>query len=232
MITVLFGAQLLTAGVVIAFTLIYVFASLAEEERRAVSAGIAIIAAMGTAELVASWLYAAGFFSHTPGRELFLAFAILATAGFFLLLRRTPPNPRALQGSTGLVTGRVRRFDEREQVFARERSMRPGTNQHRQFYEKHPHWEAADARRRSEGGILGTAGRIDRPGEKPNVAAMTAAFSVPPLFGTTGACQPPVADEGNRVAIDPVEATTRVKGFATHLGAQLVGVARLNANWI
>jgi len=50
MITVLFGAQLLAAGAVIVFTLIYVFASVAEEERRAVSVGIAIIAVLGTGQ--------------------------------------------------------------------------------------------------------------------------------------------------------------------------------------
>jgi hypothetical protein len=52
-------------------------------------------------------------------------FSVLISAGAvagFLLLRTSGANPRALEGTRGLIVGEVKRWDEREIVFAQEMS--------------------------------------------------------------------------------------------------------------
>ena len=94
----------------------------------------------------------AGFFNTKPGIVILIFGYLVAGLSAFFLLRRTPPNPRALKGTAGHIVGDVKRFDERETVFARVRSLRPGSEQYRTFYEKNPQFEAADNNRRGSSG--------------------------------------------------------------------------------
>ena len=90
-----------------------------------------------------------------------------------------------------------------------------------------------DSDGRKAGGLLGSPGTIDRPGEISNVSAMTAAFSIPPHFGKPENHSPTVHETGkNRPTMSADEAALRVKGFARHLGASAVGVAKMNALWV
>jgi len=90
-----------------------------------------------------------------------------------------------------------------------------------------------DSERRKAGDLLGILGAIDRPGETSNVSAMSAAFSIPPQFGKPESHSPAVHEtRDNRPPMSPQEATLRVKGFARHLGAGLVGVAKMNPLWV
>ena len=144
-------------------------------------------------------------------------------------------NPGALQGTKNYLVGEVRRYDEREQVFARNRSLPPGSEQYRQFYGEHPQWERRDARRREKGGPLGIPGTIDKPNEGPSVAAVFASFSIPQHLGSPHVVEPqahPHFLRHERIPLSPQEVTNRVKGLVLHLGADLVGVAEINPLWV
>ena len=54
-----------------------------------------------------------------------------------------------LRGTKGYIVGKVKRFDEREQVFLRG-YLAPGSEQYRAFYSEHPQWEEQDGERRRE----------------------------------------------------------------------------------
>jgi len=84
----------------------------------------------------------------------------LTLFGIYVIARRSGANPRALEGSRGLIAEHVDRFDERMHVFARNRSLHPGSERYRQFYREHPEKEALDAARRKKGGPIGHPGTI------------------------------------------------------------------------
>ena len=93
-----------------------------------------------------------------------------------LLLITASPNKKALKGAKGYLAGEAKKFDERDSVFARHRSLTPGTEQYNTFYtEIYPEKEEKDAKRRLKG-FTGTPGKIDNQ-YQPNVAMMQASFS-------------------------------------------------------
>jgi len=149
----------------------------------------------------------------------------------FLLLSLIPgrPNLQALKGTEGYIKGQVERFDERDTVFARNRSLPPGSEVYRKYYEMHSGREERDASRRAAGGPLGRLGSIDKE-HCPNVGMLKAAFLMPFSLGRAEQVAP--AMETSPFPIDPQQATHRIKGFAKHLGADLVGICRLDLRWI
>jgi reductive dehalogenase len=211
----------------------FIISSIWEKEKRAaLIGGVAFLILLG-GEIGLFALRAVGFFQSTPGFILLLAGLVIPVAALLLLIR-TGRNPRALQGTKGYIVGGAKRFDEREQVFARNRAFPPGSEQYRVFYSEHPQWEEHDAKRRERGGPLGAPGKIDKPHEGPNVAALFASFAVPGHLGSSHIVQPeaqPYFHE-ERISLSPEEATSRVKGFARHLGADLVGIAEINPLWV
>jgi len=94
----------------------------------------------------------------------------------------------------------------------------------------HPEREEGDAARRAKG-FLGkpTPGRIDG-GYRPNVAMIGMSHHIPDVLGRLAVAEPP--SEVTRCEIDPQKASHIVKNLTIHLGADLVGICRLNANWI
>ena len=225
--------QAVFVSAVVLFTITFLITSLSENETRAAWMAGALIFLLSGLELFIYWLYVLGFFSQPAGFLLLLAGSAAMGYGIFFLGRHTEPNAKAFEGVDGLIVGEVKRFDEREQVFARERSIRPDSQQYEDFYRFHPELEQMDTDRRMAGGLLGIPGAIDRPGERPNIAAMEAAFSIPPHFGKpknhTPAVQP---SENDRPNLSPEEAARRVKGFARQLGAGAVGITRINPLWV
>ena len=205
-----------------------------EKERRAtVFAGLQFLIMIG-ALVIYLLLIHIGFFRTAPGLVVLIAGYVVFIVAAFLLMRRTAPNPRALQGTKGLIKGDVKRVDERTHVFARSRSLRPDSQEFKAFYREHPEYEEYDTRRREMGGPLGHFGTIDSPHEGPNVAATLASGAMPMYLGTPEKVKPephPVMKE-KRVILTPEEATERVKGYARNRGADLVGITELNPLWL
>jgi reductive dehalogenase len=155
-------------------------------------------------------------------------FFLLATLFFLACLIPGKPDLRAVHGAEGHAVGEVLRFDERDVVFARNRSLPPGSEVYRRYYERHPEKEERDAWRREKGGPLGRPGRIDG-GHRPNVSMVKACFEMPQFLGQYARSSP--APEDPPLSLDPGEASKTVKGLALHLGADLVGVCRVNHAW-
>ena len=177
-----------------------------------------------------------GFFYQPLGGKVFILLICIGLAGLFLVMRRES-NPRAKGGSQGYVVGKVRRFDERDLVFARNRTLRPGTEPYKAYYDMHPEHEAPDAQRREKGGVTGHVGKIDYPHSGFEVAMAAACLSIPHYLSSPHVVKPgthPMAKQYVKFnsPYDAQEATGRIKGFTKKLGADLVGVARIKPSWI
>ena len=212
----------------------FLISSVWEKEKRATIFAALQFAGMTALLIIYLLLAGRGFFQTQPGVVLLFTGYILAALGAVTIVRKTASNQRALQGARGYITGKVDRFDERMQVFARNRSILPGSEQYKQFYTEHPELEKYDAERREKGGPLGKLGLIDRPHEGPNVAATLASLSIPLNLSAAEIVKPETHPllAGKRVHLSPEEATTRIKGYATNIGADLVGIAEINPLWI
>jgi len=205
-----------------------------EKERRAsIFAGLQflVMCALLIVYLLLAWN---GFFRSSLGLTVLIAGYLVTLSGAVVLLRRTAPNPKAMQGSNGLIVGEVNREDERNHVFARNRSLRPGSQEFKAFYREHPEYEEYDTRRREMGGPLGHFGTIDSPHEGPNVAATLASGAIPMYLGTPEKAKPEphFVMKGKKVNLTPEEATERVKGYSRNRGADLVGITELNPLWV
>jgi len=206
---------------------------LQEKERRAsFFAGLQLLAMLLLLGLFFH-LHSIGFFLTTAGIVLLIAGLVVFGSLAFTLLRRTLSNPIALQGAKGYIVGEVKRFDEREIVFARNRSIRPGSEEYKVFYANHPELEAYDAKRREKGGPLGQLGSIDGQRGAPNVAATLSPTSIPQSLSGPALVFPEAhpALKGKRIELTADEASHRVKGFALNAGADLVGITEVNPLW-
>jgi reductive dehalogenase len=212
----------------------FLLSSLREKERRA--SAFAALQFMGMLGLLILFLalLKSRFFETGVGIAILIAVLILAAGTAFFLLRRTGRNERALKGTKGYIVGDVKRYDEREILFARNRSLRPGSEEYKTFYAQHPELEEYDTRRRERGGPLGQVGSIDRPAEGPNTAATMASLTIPMHLSRQDQIKPHPnpALEGKKFQSTPEEATERIKGYTLHLGADLVGITEINPLWI
>lgn len=166
------------------------------------------------------------FPSSHPYVAVYFAILIIIT---LVLLFPTQANPTALQGTEGLVEGEVKRFDERDQVFARNETLNPEREEYRLYYGAHPELKERDDRRRAVGGDLGEPGAIDN-GHPPNVSMLFSAFEMGRILEPNAINVPEQNSEA--VALDPVRATAIVKGFARQLGADLVGICKVDPRWV
>ncbi|MBW2249780.1 MAG: reductive dehalogenase [Deltaproteobacteria bacterium] len=214
--------------------LAFFFSSVWEKERRATVFSAVQFACMMALLIIFLLMVGRGFFKTSPGMILLIVGYIMVVLAAIFTVKRTAPNQRALQGTTGYIVSKGNRFDERMMVFARNRSLRPGSEQYDQFYTEHPELKQYDSKRREKGGPLGKIGLIDRPYEDPNVAALLASISIP-----VNLCSPEIVKphshpllNGKKIHLSPEEAATRVKGYATNIGADLVGIAKINPLWI
>jgi len=143
------------------------------------------------------------------------------------LLIPASPNKKALKGAKGYLVGQPKRFDERDSVFARYRSLIPGTDRYDFFYKNiHPEKEERDAKRRKIG-FVGTPGSIDN-GYQANIAMMHASDEIPPYLGQYAINDP---EPGTPIAnLSPEKATLIVKNLAKHIGADLVGITKVDTD--
>ncbi|UCH21495.1 MAG: reductive dehalogenase [Deltaproteobacteria bacterium] len=212
----------------------YFISSIREKEMRAAFfAGVQFLFMLGLVILL-FYLEAAGFFKTGFGLAVLILGIILAFGLCVFLTKKIGSNPRALEGTEGLMVGSVQRNDERDIVFARNRTIRPGTKQYQTYYEMRPEYQQFDTARREKGGPLGHPGTIDKPKDRPNVAATMASLSIPLHLSTEEKFNPPAHPEfkGQRVELSPESATSRVKGFVLNVGANLVGITEINPLWI
>ena len=231
-----FLSVVVTLGLLVqaAVGLSYLITSIWEKENRAsLFAAVQFIGMLG---LLMLFLYgwASGFLASGIGIGVLFCFLISGAAGAVILIRKTADNPKALQGTKGAIVGDVNRPDERDIVFARNRSLKPGSEQYRVFYEMRPENEEFDTARREKGGPLGHPGTIDKPKDRPNVAATLASLSIPLHLSTPEKYHPSTHPEfkGQQIDISPEEAGQRIKGYALNIGANLVGIAEINPLWM
>lgn len=211
---------LILDGLFLLMALLFTWDSHREGERRALKVGLAGV-----------------IFTLALGLGLFLppfslwAKLLLGAMALLLVLCLLPgrPNPQALMGCKGYIVGEVERFDERDTVFARNRSLPLGSEVYKAYYRMHPEREEPDAKRRALGGTLGRVGSIDRE-HRLNVSMVKAAMHLPLYLGEGERVEP--EPELPPLPLQPEEATRRVKGFARHLGAALVGICELDRRWL
>jgi len=199
----------------------FFFECIHEQEARAM-----IVAAGG---LITFVLLSLGVVLFVPLSQTGAA-AIIAIMVLAAILLRIPArtNAKALKGAAGYVTGKAARVDERDIVFARARLVPEQREQYQAYYNAHPEKEAADAKRR-EKGLLGVLGRIDSA-YQPNNAMVHASFDIPNYLGKNTVAEP---QEGEaRAQWDPAKATEIVKNYARHIGADMVGICRVNPLWV
>ena len=201
---------------------LFTYESLREQEPLAPKRGYQLLAAVGALTLLILLI---------PGVRGLLALLYVLGLGSLAALLFVPGrgNSRALQGSQGYVEGDVERADERDVVFARNRSIRPGSEQYRMYYEElHPERKEKDDRRRAVGGPLSQPGKID--GWRPNSAMMFANFQIPAFLGAHAESSP--MPDHPPAQLDPKRASEIVKGMAVHLGAVAAGVCRVDPRWV
>ena len=234
MISILFWTAAAGSIITAMIGLSFLVSCLWEKEGRAsLFAGFQFIPMLGLTILL-FYLESRGFFETTAGTTL-LVLGLIPAAGVLVLLAiRLGSNPQALQGTRGLIVGKVERCDERNIVFARNRSLRPESEQYNIYYKLHPEYEEYDAARRKRGGPLGKPGSIDKPKDRPNVAATLASLSIPLHLSTPDKFNPPQHPEFShqRIEISPQSGSARIKGYTLSSGAKLVGITEINPLWI
>ena len=110
-----------------------------KEKRATVFAGLQFLGMLALV-VVFFFLREIDFFETKLGLALLIAGLIFGALAAFLLIRKTTPNQRVLEAARGLIVGKVKRHDEREIVFARNRSLRPDSEQYKLFYKEHPEY--------------------------------------------------------------------------------------------
>jgi len=196
-------------------------------------------------------LAGAGFHFLLGLAILFLPVIRGPLAWFFLImllfsaLLLIPPRKtaRSLKGARGYLAGdggSFVPFDERDMSFARNRCLISGSEQYETYYRMHPERKAFDDKRREKGGPLGRPGSIDG-GYRPNVSMLVSSFELPNMLGSKARVNPESAGAESTYAakgeapppfsMEPERATRIVKEWARHLGADLVGICKVDPRW-
>lgn len=207
-------------GILFAGCVYFTAESFREQEARAVRNGLTL----------AGIVLIVGFLVCIPSLRpaIFLGYLLVILLGLTLLIPAAE-NSKALSGAKGYQVGEARRFDERDSVFVRYRYLPEGSWQYDTYYKTlHPEKEKNDAGRR-EKGFIGTPGSIDHQ-YQPNVAMMHASFSIPPFLGLHAKNDP---EPGvSKAELSARKATLIVKNLAKHIGADMVGIAKINPDLI
>ena len=120
------------------------------------------------------------------------------------------------------VVGQRERFDERDNVQSRN-TLEPGTPDYEDFYRRHPEWQAKDDAIRALPGM----GHVGSPLDLPFLGAQ---YGFLAGLGMADRVDGPVNPE--KQVISPERAAEKVKGFAKHLGADLVRIGPLNPLYV
>ncbi|MDX2429912.1 MAG: reductive dehalogenase [Desulfobacterales bacterium] len=209
-----------------------------EKEKRATIFALVQFAGMSALLVVFLVLAKNGIFHTTPGFIILVIGYVFFSIAAVLLLKKSPPNTSALKGTKGLIKKNVLQYDERKIVFARNRSLRPDSEEFNTFYAEYPQYKEYDDKRRTMGGPMGNIGTVDNPNADINNAMTFASINMPSYLGDSSKVRPerhPALKQklgDKKIDITPQEASKRVKGFAKRLGASIVGIAELNPLWV
>ncbi len=217
-----------------AIGLSYLISSVWEKEKRAsFFAALQFLGMAGALLLFILWWQTGS--PYDPGGVIILVFLLVggALVGLFFV-SKSSANQKALQGTRGAIVSDVKRIDEMDIVFARNRTIRPGSQQYKAYYQMRPEYEKKDGARREKGGPLGHAGAIDKPKDRPNIAATLSSQGIALHLAAPEAYHPAAHLEfkGQRVEMSPQEASKRVKGYCLNVGAKLVGITEINRLWV
>ena len=211
--------QLLTLGWIalaacVGLGLLFAVDSLREGERRAAAVaigGVLLLLAIGLPPLLLDY----------PARGLVVAGMLALAAAGGLALALPYGRTRALHILSPPV-----RVDERDAVFHRFYRLRPGTPEFEAYYADHPELRAFDDEVRDLPHLGATGSRTHDPLASP---FSSVAAELTSLFAAVAEGQPPAEPSAD---LDPADLTTRVKGFARSLGADLVGCTALDPAWV
>jgi len=181
-------------------------------EKRPRAAAVGIVTAM---LYIMIWF---GLLILSPAENLLLipiTAAIMFTAAFFIPAGRIRPM------EIGAVTERV---DERDIMFARE-EYHPGSDKYAAYYSHRPENRDIDDKIRALPELLAPGGKFYDPIRSPCTDAV---FEV--IHNLITEVDGPVASD--RIEVDPAAMTSHIKEMAGHLGADEIGIARLNPMFV
>ena len=172
----------------------------------------------GAAAVVLGVVWSGPFFLYFPSGVgkviLMIGVAVLALAYYLPIGRR----------SSIQIDDAGERVDERDVIFARE-DYHPGTIEHEQYYTMRPENLAIDDRIRALPELLEPGGRYYDPVRSKRLEAV---FDVIEglSYRVDGETESPPLKP------DPARMTREIKKLATSLGADAVGIARLNSRYV
>lgn len=199
-------------GVIVAlFFLLFAVSSFRERKLRAAWFSIGITMAIA-ALLVISFVW------WQPPDDLL--YGVTTVVWIFALLYFLPLNKPALI-KVGTITERV---DERDTMFARE-EYRFGTDKYKKYYAEHPQYKEVDDRLRRLPELLGQGGRYYDPERAQQIKAVFRAIQA---LTTQVDGEVSAAKTGK----DPSTMTAEIKELVARLGADEVGITRLNKMFV
>ena len=120
------------------------------------------------------------------------------------------------------IQGELSPFDERDNVQARY-ELEPDTPEWESFYKQHPGWEKEDLKAKALPGIANVGNEKDLP-------MLWSQREILKSLGSETMVDGPLVDK--KQILDPARAAEKIKGFAHHLGADLVRIGPLNPSHV
>ena len=202
---------ILTGGLLGSLLVALITSSLREAKLRAAAIALGLLAL-----LVLIWVGGYWLAGNAP-----LILVIPPTGAGLLAVLVFAPLSRPTPQRTGDITEQV---DERDTMFAREEYL-PGSRKYTAYYAEHPELKAVDDRLRSLPGLLEPGGRFYEPEKAARVKAIFAAIK-DMTTQVDGEVHP------NQHELDPASATAWIKRVTKRLGADDVGIARLDPMFV
>jgi hypothetical protein len=121
------------------------------------------------------------------------------------------------------VIGEIEQFDERDNVQSRN-TLVPGSEEYKEYYRRHPEWEEKDRETREIAFVKPGVGHpLDLPFFLQQIGSLA-------CWGREDKVDGPVSQE--RQELSPERAAQKIKGFARHLGADIVRIGPLNPAFV
>ena len=204
-------STLVTGTIIVLSCLLFALSSFKESKRRAgwINRGIMVIVAFLLMCSIFWWQLLNGFLSTAT--VVIWTFAVL----YFLPLNK--PTPIVIS----TITERV---DERDTMFARER-YRPGTEVYERYYANHTQYKEVDDRLRQLPALLEPGGHY---------FSLRQAQQIKAIFRVINELTLQVDGEvsADKICKDPLTLTSEIKDLILRMGADEVGVARLNRMFV